>query len=218
MFALTECRSYFKEMVRRTKEEAAATRDSILDAAEILFAKQGVSRTTLQHIATAAGVTRGAIYWHFVDKGALYSAMMDRATMPMDTAVKLLDEREIADPLQRLRDELMAVPEIVVSDDKARRVFEIATLKTEFTEEVDSARVRKREAVAEWRGRMHAQLAKARENGQLPAGVDPGNAATCMWIMLDGLLRNWLFDHEPFDLLALGGEVIDTFLAGLKAR
>jgi TetR/AcrR family acrAB operon transcriptional repressor len=56
-------------MVRRTKEEAAATRDSILDAAEILFAKNGVSRTTLQHIATAAGVTRGAIYWHFVDKG-----------------------------------------------------------------------------------------------------------------------------------------------------
>jgi TetR/AcrR family acrAB operon transcriptional repressor len=57
-------------MARRTKEEAAATRESILDAAEQLFVKQGVSRTTLQHIATAAGVTRGAIYWHFNDKGA----------------------------------------------------------------------------------------------------------------------------------------------------
>ena len=40
-------------MARRTKEEAAATRDSILDAAEKLFVEQGVSRTTLQHIATA---------------------------------------------------------------------------------------------------------------------------------------------------------------------
>ncbi len=49
-------------MARRTKEEAAATRDSILDAAEQLFVEQGVSRTTLQHIASAAGVTRGAIY------------------------------------------------------------------------------------------------------------------------------------------------------------
>ena len=135
-------------MVRRTKEEAAATRDSILDAAEILFAKQGVSRTTLQHIATAAGVTRGAIYWHFVDKGAVFSAMMDRATMPMDTAVKQLGEREIADPLQRLRDEMMAVLHIVATDEKARRVFEIATLKTEFTDEVESARVRKRQRPA----------------------------------------------------------------------
>jgi len=205
-------------MVRRTKEEAAATRDSILDAAEILFAKQGVSRTTLQHIATAAGVTRGAIYWHFVDKGAVFSAMMDRATMPMDTAIQQLGERQVADPLQRLRDEMMAVLKIVVSDEKSRRVFEIATLKTEFTDEVESARVRKREAVAEWRARMESQLAEACANGQLPAGVDPHNAAMCMWIMLDGLLRNWLFDLASFDLMALGGEVIDTFLAGLKAR
>lgn len=205
-------------MVRRTKEEAAATRDSILDAAEILFAKQGVSRTTLQHIASAAGVTRGAIYWHFVYKGALYSAMMDRATMPMDTAVKLLAERAILDPLQRLRDEMMAVLHIVVSDDQARRVFEIATLKTEFTEEVDSARQRKREAVAEWRGRMEVQFGEARAAGMLPASVDPHNASMCMWIMLDGLLRNWLFEPERFDLVALGGEAIDTFLAGFKAR
>ncbi|WP_306398098.1 TetR family transcriptional regulator C-terminal domain-containing protein [Telluria beijingensis] len=138
--------------------------------------------------------------------------------MPMDTAVKQLGEREIADPLQRLRDEMMAVLQIVVSDEKSRRVFEIATLKTEFTEEVDSARVRKREAVAEWRARMEAQFAEARANGQLPAAVDPHTAATGMWVMLDGLLRNWLFDLESFDLMALGGEVIDTFLAGLKAR
>ena len=61
-------------MARRTKEEAAATRDSILDAAEKLFVEQGVSRTTLQHIATEAGVTRGAIYWHFDDKSALFNA------------------------------------------------------------------------------------------------------------------------------------------------
>jgi len=205
-------------MVRRTKEEAAATRDSILDAAEVLFAKQGVSRTTLQHIATAAGVTRGAIYWHFVDKGALYSAMMDRATMPMDAAVKLLDARDTVDPLQRLRDEMMAVLHIVQHDGQARRVFEIATLKTEFTDEVDSARVRKREAVAEWRGRMEAQLGQAKRDGLLPDCVDVRKASMCMWVMLDGLLRNWLFESEAFDLSALGGEVIDTFLAGLRAR
>lgn len=138
--------------------------------------------------------------------------------MPMDTAIQQLGERQVADPLQRLRDEMMAVLKIVVSDEKSRRVFEIATLKTEFTDEVESARVRKREAVAEWRARMESQLAEARANGQLPAGVDPHNAAMCMWIMLDGLLRNWLFDLASFDLMALGGEVIDTFLAGLKAR
>lgn len=205
-------------MVRRTKEEAAATRDSILDAAEILFAKHGVSRTTLQHIATAAGVTRGAIYWHFVDKGAVFSAMMERATMPMDAAVKLAGERADTDPLQSLRDEMMAVLQIVEGDEKARRVFEIATLKTEFTDEVDSARAHKRESVARWRGRLQDQFAQAKAEGTLPASVDPRNASMCMWVMLDGLIRNWIFEPGAFELVDLGAELIDTYIAGLRTR
>ena len=205
-------------MVRRTKEEAAATRDSILDAAEILFAKHGVSRTTLQHIATAAGVTRGAIYWHFVDKGAVFSAMMERATMPMDAAVKLAGERADTDPLQSLRNEMLAVLQIVEGDEKARRVFEIATLKTEFTDEVDSARAHKRESVARWRGRMQDQFTQAKAEGMLPATVDVRNASMSVWVMLDGLIRNWIFEPGAFELVELGGELIDTYLAGLRAR
>ena len=52
-------------MARRTKAEAQATRNALIDAAERLFDSQGVSRTSLQDIAQAAGATRGAIYWHF---------------------------------------------------------------------------------------------------------------------------------------------------------
>ena len=205
-------------MVRRTKEEAAATRDSILDAAEILFAKHGVSRTTLQHIATAAGVTRGAIYWHFVDKGAVFSAMMQRATMPMDAAVKLAGERADTDPLQSLRNEMLAVLQIVEGDEKARRVFEIATLKTEFTDEVDSARAHKRESVARWRGRLQDQFTQAVADGTLPAAVDPRKASMSVWVMLDGLIRNWIFEPGAFELVDLGAELIDTYMAGLRVR
>jgi TetR/AcrR family acrAB operon transcriptional repressor len=49
-------------MARRTKEEAQATRTQLLDTAEVVFREKGVSRTTLTDIASAAGVTRGAIY------------------------------------------------------------------------------------------------------------------------------------------------------------
>ena len=90
-------------MVRKTKEDALATRDSILDAAEQLFVTQGVSGTTLQHIATAAGVTRGAIYWHFEDKAALFNAMMERAKMPLESAMQLLEAGDPDDPLADLR-------------------------------------------------------------------------------------------------------------------
>ena len=60
-----------QDMPRKTKEEAQETRQRILDAAERVFQMQGVSRTSLAHIADAAGVTRGAIYWHFRNKADL---------------------------------------------------------------------------------------------------------------------------------------------------
>ena len=64
-------------MVRRTKEEAQETRAQIIEAAERAFYKRGVARTTLADIAELAGVTRGAIYWHFNNKAELVQALLD---------------------------------------------------------------------------------------------------------------------------------------------
>ena len=63
--------------MRRTKQEAEQTRRRIMSAALRTFDRHGISRTTMEHIADAAGVTRGAIYWHFADKQALLAAIRD---------------------------------------------------------------------------------------------------------------------------------------------
>ena len=68
-------------MARRTKEDAATTRELLLDAAEREFCERGASRTSLAEVASAAGVTRGAVYWHFRDKSDLFSAMCARAVL-----------------------------------------------------------------------------------------------------------------------------------------
>lgn len=49
-------------MERVSKKKTQDTRDRILDAAEDVFNNRGYSSTTLNEIAEAAGVTRGAIY------------------------------------------------------------------------------------------------------------------------------------------------------------
>jgi TetR/AcrR family acrAB operon transcriptional repressor len=204
-------------MARRTKEEAAATRDSILDAAEKLFVEQGVSRTTLQHIATEAGVTRGAIYWHFDDKGALFNAMMDRATLPLEAELQVLDESESDDPLSDLRDYVLAVLRRTVEDPVARRVFEIATLKVEFVDELDAVRVRRQVNLSNWMARAERRIRLACEKKLIGCEVDPRSVALAMWIMIDGLIRNWMFDPKTFDLLELGKSVIDPYMDGLRA-
>jgi len=207
-------------MARRTKEEAAATRDSILDAAEKLFVQQGVSRTTLQHIATEAGVTRGAIYWHFDDKGALFNAMMERATLPLEAELEVLDQSESADPLGDLRDYMMAVLRRTVEDPQARRVFEICTLKVEFVDDDDMKAVRQRrqDNLSNWMARAERRIKMAKDKGQITCNGDPATAALAMWAMIDGLIRNWMFDPEHFDLLKMGQCVIDPYMEGLRRR
>ncbi|MEK7917691.1 TetR family transcriptional regulator [Burkholderia contaminans] len=58
-------------MARKTKEKALLTRESIVDAGERLFFERGVRPVSLEDIAESAGVTRGALYWHFSGKSDL---------------------------------------------------------------------------------------------------------------------------------------------------
>jgi len=54
------------------------TQESLLDAAEELFSKQGVEGTSVADVATRAGCSVGAMYHHFRDKKALLYALFDR--------------------------------------------------------------------------------------------------------------------------------------------
>lgn len=63
--------------MRRTAEDAAATRAALLEAALVVFAERGVGSATLAEVAAHAGLTRGAVYHHFADKNALLAAAVD---------------------------------------------------------------------------------------------------------------------------------------------
>ena len=64
--------------MRKTKLEAEKTRQHLLDAALEVFWRKGVTSASLQEIAEEAGVTRGALYWHFANKEALFEALFVR--------------------------------------------------------------------------------------------------------------------------------------------
>lgn len=203
--------------MRRTKQEALATRESILDAAEQVFEKQGVSRTTLQQIAAAAGVTRGAIYWHFQDKADLFNAMMDRATMPLETALQSAEEPCITDPISDLYDCLLIVFRLTVDDAKARRVFEIATHKVEYVDDLSGARDRHLACYNQWLERTEDRLNIAIKRGLLKPGVCAGVAALGLWAMTDGLIRVWLLNPAAFDLVQVGRQLAESYLDALRA-
>lgn len=75
-------------MVRRSRQDAEETREHILDAAEQCFRDAGICSTTLQMIATKAGCTRGAIYWHFREKNELLKHIVERTPFFLFTEIE----------------------------------------------------------------------------------------------------------------------------------
>lgn len=67
----------FGDLMRRTQEDAEKTKQMILDAGIRIFAEQGYYHTSMEEIAKAANVTRGAVYWHFKSKEDFILAMAD---------------------------------------------------------------------------------------------------------------------------------------------
>ena len=66
------------EIKRRTQEErSAATRDALIAAARKLWGLRGYAEVGTPEIATAAGVTRGAMYHQFADKAALFREVVE---------------------------------------------------------------------------------------------------------------------------------------------
>jgi TetR/AcrR family transcriptional regulator, acrAB operon repressor len=58
--------------------QSGRTREALLSECLLLAAQRGFSRTSIDDIAQAAGVTKGAMYWHFASKDELFHAMLER--------------------------------------------------------------------------------------------------------------------------------------------
>jgi TetR/AcrR family acrAB operon transcriptional repressor len=202
-------------MARRTKEDALVTRDQILDAAELVFQRRGVSRTSLQEIALEAGLTRGAIYWHFQNKADVFDAMLQRVTLPMEANFNSQPEAEAIDPLQHLRGKLATAFHQTVHDQQVRRVFEIASHKVEYVDELQALKERHISERDQCLGDLQRTLALALDCGQLAAGRSVQTSAIGLHALIDGLMHNWLLNPESFDLEAVGAQALDAYLAGL---
>jgi TetR/AcrR family acrAB operon transcriptional repressor len=205
-------------MVRRTKEEAQETRNRILDFAEHVFGEKGVSRTSLDDLARAAGVTRGAIYWHFRNKAELFDAMMARITLPMEEVSQRATGHaggECDDPLAYVRGCALNVLLRTATDPRTQRVFDIICHKCEYVDEMAELKARHLECRAECLDEMQRAFAQAIAKGQLPATVDARRAAVVLHALIDGLIANWVLDTSYHPLAQDAENIIDGYLAGL---
>ncbi len=203
-------------MVRKTKQDAEKTRNLLLDTAEVIFLEKGYASASLDEIARAAKLTRGAVYWHFKNKYDLFEAMVQRVKMPLDEMM----EQALQDknPLQALKELCIYILTNLAGDERARRVFTIQMFKCEHMPDCDGNREEyykcKKEELVE---KFSKTFGSAKKAGLLAKNLSPENAALALHSHMTGIFYTYLYAPDEMDIKKLAPKFIDIFFRGIAA-
>ncbi len=181
-------------MARKTKLEAEQTRARILDAAERLFFERGVGNTSLEEIAAAADVTRGAVYWHFRNKADLFHALHESISLPQERLMERAVAERHPDPLAVVEEAAINAFSHIADDPRSLRVFSILMFRCEYVDDMENALDRQREVNKRLDCKLVEAFELARAHGQLDERWTPATAALAFRTLLSGLLADFLRD------------------------
>ena len=182
--------------MRRTKEDAEKTRVALLASAERLFLDKGVAHTSLDQIARDAGVTRGAVYWHFQNKAHLFHEMLNQVRLPPEQMAERLCSSTQQQPLKALHDLCIEGISALGRDEQKRRVMTILLHRCEFTDELREAEERHQTFINLFIELCEKLLERAADS--LYPGITPRLAARTLHALIVGLFSDWTRDPTLF--------------------
>ena len=196
-------------MARKTKENSELTRQRLIDAARQVFLTRGVSRTTMEHIAVQAGVTRGAIYWHFSNKLDLFQAMREQVLLPLiDRMDDTLLVESCEDALTCIENFLCGTIQSLVDSAETRQVYEILMIKCEYVDEFATVLQQILCNCSDIEAKLRLIYKRAEAQEQLHASRDPTQLAMDTHLFFIGLLHMWVkdthgnqFRHQAIELV-----------------
>jgi len=157
------------------------TRRRLLDAAVRTFARLGYDRASMDEIASEAGLTKGALYWHFASKIELFKAIMAeqraREIREMPDAPRIF--REAATPEEAWETMILAlIEDLGQHSDWVWLIFEFLTSSRD--EEIRQLMLT---GSSDINNRLISQFEELKTMGKLPEDVSP-EFLTAYWAML----------------------------------
>ncbi len=172
--------------MRRTKEDAEKTRQTVLEAALKLFSRDGYSLTTLSRIAKEAGCSRGPIYWHFENKDDLYEAVLAYSQEPLEALVaECSGMRET--PIEAMDHFIERWLGLLANDRKYRQSFEILLNKTELTDAMSRTLKREQALTRSIIAMFRDMVSQATEQGLISTQEEPEDLGLLSYTYLMGI-------------------------------
>lgn len=202
-------------MARKTKAEALATRSDILDAAIQVFVERGVAGATLEQIAEAAGVTRGAIYWHFKNKLEIFRELNSEVQASfIESILRDLDKNH-PNPLDQLRRLCVELLQELDEDRRKRAILRILLLRCDYSGEME-VQLRQQGRDQSKNSRLFASYFKrAIDKGHLAESVDPEVLSLSLICYLSGIVYEYFRCPAAIDLEVNSEKLITQFFAGV---
>ena len=201
-------------MARKTKEEAQKTFYALLEAAQRLFINKGIANTTLNQIAKEAGMTRGALYWHFENKEALILALWEdgAGAFNRDTAFALEHLSEEKKPADALRQLFHSMIDAVLNDPKLSQSLKIIMNCVEITEEETPLRAYLHEKHRSYFTSMEIAIEHLKGQSMIKVELSSQTIAAGLLSYVYGLVNSHLDPSALIDLENDGIALVDLYL------
>lgn len=167
------------------------TAGRILAAAAHVFAQHGFNGATLDDVAAEAGLTKGAVYWHFASKNDLFLALIEdnfqRQAESLPTIVQSM--RDVGTLTTILQN---ALASCIDQQDWPRLLMEFATFGRDRT-----ASKRMHDLIQLSTDVGVQAIRKAQVEGRVASNLDPQAIELLFTALIRGLFMTWLIDPKP---------------------
>ena len=203
-------------MARKSREEAERTYHALLQAAARLFRLQGVGVTTLNEIAKEAGVTRGALYWHFEGKDdvirSLWASYAAPKLVPLEERLSSLPADDPEGAFRRIQHDFLRM---VREDEQLGQAICIVVLNVEATQQQTDLQT----YLLEEKNRLSAAFKEAftrlARAGATRPGRTPDRLTRAFLAYMTGLLDQHFSPIGHVDLTQEGEELLEVFFEGV---
>ncbi|EHJ4093235.1 acrEF/envCD operon transcriptional regulator [Escherichia fergusonii] len=203
-------------MAKKTKADALKTRQHLIETAIVQFALRGVSNTTLNDIADAARVTRGAIYWHFENKTQLFNEVWAQQPALRELIQDKLLVHDAECPLEQLREQLIVGLQYIAEIPRQQALLQILFHKCEFNEEMISEQ-EIREKMGFNLHTLRQMLQKSMAKGEIANQLDLDVMVIVIYGAFSGIVKNWLINPTGYNLYQQAPVLVDNVLRMLMA-
>lgn len=205
-------------MVRKTKKEAELTKENILEAAAIVFSEKGVARASLDEIAKLAGVTRGAVYWHFENKLDIFQALHDQLHTPFIDMILQDLKKDYPHPLKQLEKLCVELLLDVASNEQKQRILKIIFLKCDFAGEMEAILARKNRQKAESYELFIRYFTYAQSKGHLSQNADPYVLTVSLFCYLTGIIHEYVRCPNLINMQKYAPTMMQLFFRGFSEK